>query len=561
MATWNDLAELMFPDVKETIADLQNKFPARSGVCTRFAPSPTGYLHIGGLFSCFTSRRFAKQNNGTLILRIEDTDQKRQIEWWTEFLLNALKNFGIGFDEWNLWANWEDVWDYGPYTQSQRKYFYRVFTKALVAKWLAYPCWMTTEEIEKIRAQQELAKIMPWIYGNYSIYRNKTVDELVEMVKQNPDYIVRFRSHGDANKKIVFEDILRWKVSMWDNYNDIVLLKSDGLPTYHLAHITDDTLMKVTHIIRAEEWLTSVPLHLQLFQAFDLPAPKYCHLAQILKVDEETGKKRKISKRKDPEANVEFLLEHGFAVQWILDYLYTIMDSWFEEWQKENSDKTFLDREFALENMNKSGALIDLVKMEQINNAYLSRISTDQLLKEWLTWAEKYDTDLADLIKSDMDYARNALNIERHTEKDPKRFYTFKDIDTQLRFFFDSEREKLVKNDELRVKSEDGKINWFGDFDMNVMKNFVDEYISVLNFDMTVEEWFDQLKQIGKKYGFAANNAEFKEWWYIWKVWDLAMFLRLALCASKRTPDLFSVMKVMWKERVENRLNLLIKYE
>lgn len=561
MATWNDLAELMFPDVKETIADLQNKFPARTWTCTRFAPSPTWYLHIWWLFSCFSAWRFAKQTNGTMILRVEDTDQKRLIEWWISVLLNALKNFWISFDEWNLGENWEDVWNYGPYTQSQRKYFYRVFVKELVAKWLAYPCWMSTDEIEKIREQQELAKIMPGIYGNYSIYRNKTVDELIQMVKENSDYIVRFRSHGDTNKKIVFEDILRWKVSMWDNFLDIILLKSDGLPTYHLAHITDDTLMWVTHIIRAEEWLTSVPLHLQLFQAFDLPAPKYCHLAQILKVDDETGKKRKISKRKDPEANVEYLLENWFAVQWILDYLYTIMDSWFEEWQKVNLDKTFLDREFVLENMNKSWALIDLVKMEQINNLYLSRISTDQLLKEWLTRAEKYDTDLADLIKSDVDYAKSALNIERHTEKDPKRFYTFKDIDTQLRFSFDSEREKLVKNGELRAKSEDGKINWFGDFDMNVMKNFIDEYISVLNFDMTVEEWFDQLKQTGKKYGFAANNAEFKEWWYIWKVWDLAMFLRLALCASKRTPDLFSVMKVMWKDRVENRLKLVIKYE
>lgn len=559
MATWNDLAELMFPDVKETIADLQNKFSARNWTCTRFAPSPTWYLHIWWLFSCFSAWRFAKQTNWTMILRVEDTDQKRLIEWWISTLLNALKNFGISFDEWNLGENWEDVWNYGPYTQSQRKYFYRVFVKELVAKWLAYPCWMSTQEIEKIREQQELAKIMPGIYGNYSIYRNKTVDELVEMVKENSDYIVRFRSHGDTNKKIIFEDILRWKVSMWDNFLDIILLKSDWLPTYHLAHITDDTLMRVTHIIRAEEWLTSVPLHLQLFQAFDLPAPKYCHLAQILKVDDETGKKRKISKRKDPEANVEYLLENWFAVQWILDYLYTIMDSGFEEWQKVNLDKSLLDREFVLENMNKSGALIDLVKMEQINNLYLSRISTDQLLKEWLIWAEKYDTDLADLMKSDIDYAKSALNIERHTEKDPKRFYTFKDIDTQLRFFFDSEREKLIKNDELWTNSEAWKINWFGDFDMNIMKEFVSEYLDVLDFDMTTEEWFDQLKQIWHKYGFAVNNAEFKEWWFIWKVWDLAMFLRLALCASKKTPDLFSVMKVMWKDRIENRLNICLR--
>lgn len=552
MADWRDLANLMFSDIDQTIADLEQKYPAReNSICSRFAPSPTGFLHIGWIFASFAAWRFVKQNNWIFLLRIEDTDQKRQVEWAVESLLDSMKTFWITIDEWNLWQNWADIWQYWPYTQSERKNLYHTFVKELIAKWLAYPCWMTNEEIDSIREQQQKSKIMPWIYGNYSIYRNKSVDELIQKVKEDPNYIIRFRSHGNTQKKIVFEDVLRWKVNMWDNYNDIVLIKSDGLPTYHLAHIVDDYLMRVSHIIRAEERLTSVPLHLQLFEAFELPAPKYCHLAQLLKVDEETGKKRKLSKRKDPEADVKYFFENGYAVQWILDYLYTIMDSSFEEWQKANPNKSFLDREFVLENMNKSWALFDLVKMESINNEYLSRISTEQLFQESLAWAEKYNIELANLMKEDTDYTKAALNIERHTEKDPKRFSTFKDVDRQLRFFFDTEYEKLIEKSEVRTENLE--------FDVDNLSKFLDEYLSVLDLNLTVEEWFAQLKEIGKKYSFASNNAEFKEWWYVWKIWDLAMIIRVGLCASTKTPDLFSVMKVMGEGRIEKRLKNFLK--
>ena len=555
MADWKDLADLMFPDVDQTIADLEKKYPPRTNaICSRFAPSPTGFLHIGWVFSALVSWRFVQQHNWTFILRIEDTDKKRKIDGAVESLLNSMKTFWITIDEWNLWANWEDVWNYWPYTQSERKELYHIFAKELVAKWLAYPCWMTNEEISNIRDQQQKSKIMPWIYGNYSVYRNIDVDWLIQKVKENPDYIVRFRSHWNTQKKIVFEDVLRWKVNMWDNYNDIVLIKSDGLPTYHLAHIVDDYLMRVSHIIRAEEWLTSVPLHLQLFEAFNLPAPKYCHLAQILKIDEETGKKRKLSKRKDPEADVEYFFQNAYSTQWILDYLYTIMDSGFEEWQKANPDKSFLDRDFVLENMNKSGALFDLTKMESVNNEYLSRISTEQLFNETIEWAEKYDIELANLMKEDVDYTKLALDIERHTPKDPKRFTTFKDVDTQLRFFFDSEYEKLIESVKLKIKSWDEEFQKFTEFDMWIVSNFLDEYLWLLNLDLTVEEWFSQLKEIWKKHWFAWNNAELKEWGYIWKVWDLAMIIMVWLCASTKTPDLFSVMKVMCKSRIEKRL-------
>ena len=565
MADWKDLADFMFSEIKETISDLEKKYPKRDNeFCSRFAPSPTGFLHIWWVFAAFAAWRFVQQNDGTFILRIEDTDQKRKVDWALESLLESMRTFWISIDEGLKLVQGSEFrvqsdGEYGPYVQSERKHLYHVFVKELVAKWLAYPCWMSNEEIDKIREQQQKAKIMPWIYGNYSIYRNKSVDELIQKMKEDSNYIIRFRSHADTQKKIVFEDILRWKVNMWDNYNDVVLIKSDGLPTYHLAHIVDDYLMRVSHIIRAEEWLTSVPLHLQLFSAFDLPAPKYCHLSQLLKNDEETWKKRKLSKRKDPEADVKYFFENGYAIQWILDYLYTIMDSGFEEWQKSNPDKTLLDRDFVLENMNKSGALFDLTKMESVNNEYLSRISTEQLFQESLERAEDYNTGLAELMKKDIDYTKAALNIERHTEKDPKRFYTFKDVDSQLRFFFDSEYLKLIENVKLKMENWDEGFKKLAELDMDLVSKFIDEYVWVLDFDMTVEEWFSQLKEIGKKYGFAANNKEFKEWWYIGKVWELAMVLRVGLCASMRTPDLFSVMKVMGKERVERRLKEFVK--
>lgn len=560
MADWKDLSDFMFPEISETISDLEKKYPARSNpICSRFAPSPTGFLHIWWIFASFAAWRFVKQNNWIFVLRIEDTDQKREVEWAVESLLDSMRTFWISIDEWNIGDNGNDVWNYGPYTQSHRKRLYHTFVKELISKWLAYPCWMTTDEIDSIREQQTKSKIMPWIYGNYSIYRNKSVEELMGKMKTDKNYIIRFRSHGDTQRKVIFDDMLKWKVNMWDNYNDIVLIKSDGLPTYHLAHIVDDYLMRVSNVIRAEEWLTSVPLHLQLFEAFWLPAPKYCHLAQLLKLDEETGKKRKLSKRHDPEADVKYFFENGYAVHGILDYLYTIMDSSFEEWQKVNPDKTFLDREFVIDNMGKSWSLFDLIKMESVNNDYLSRIATAQLFDESLEWAKKFNPKLAELMNLDVEYTKSALNIERHTEKDPKRFSTFKDVDNQLSFFFDSKYDELIKDVKLKIKNWDENFQKISELDMSVVSKFIDEYVSVWDFNMTLEDWFNQLKEVWKKYGFAWNNAEFKEWWYIWRVWDLAMILRIGLCLSTKTPDLFSVMKVMGKERVEKRLKEFVK--
>lgn len=547
MTTRKEIADKIFPNVHETIQDLEKKYPPRvNQICSRFAPSPTGFLHIWWVYASLVAQRFAKQHWWTFFLRIEDTDQKRELEWWVNMIINWLKFFGINIDEWPIWQNNSDIWNYGPYTQSQRKHIYQIFAKNLIEQWLAYPCWMTEKELEEIRDKQTSLKVTPGIYGNYSLWRNSSPEEITEKIESDSNFVLRFRSPWDFSQRCLFDDVIKGKINMIDNYNDIVLIKSDGLPTYHLAHIADDYLMKTSHVIRGEEWLTSVPLHLQLFKAFDLPAPQYCHVAPLLKLDEK-GNKRKLSKRKDPEADIAYFFENWYSPEWIIDYLFTIIDPSYEERQKANPDQNYLDFEIKIDHMNKSWALFDLVKLQSMNNAYLSKISTEELYIQSLARAEKYKPHLAGLMKSNIEYTKAALNIERHTEKDPKRFTTFQDVESQILFFYDDERHKLLSN----------KCNLPEMCNADSMKAFIEEYKQELNLDITLEDWFAKLKEIWKKHGFACNNAEFKEWWYIGKVGDLAMFMRIQLCCTAKTPDLFSVMKVLGKDRVIERLGKL----
>lgn len=544
MTTRVDIANMIFPDTQETIKDLEKKYPARENkYCSRFAPSPTWYLHIWGVYASFVSQRFVKQNGGTFFLRIEDTDQKREIPGAVDLIVNWLKIFGVTIDEWPLGEGNKDIWNYWPYTQSQRKPIYNVFVKELIKKWLAYPCWMSEAELEIVRNQQTAMKITPGIYGNYSVWRNKSVEEIKEKLEQDQDFILRFRSHWDLSQRVVFEDLVKWKINMIDNYNDIILIKWDGLPTYHLAHIADDYLMRTSHVIRWEEWLTSVPLHLQLFKAFDLPAPYYCHLAPLLKLDEEWNK-RKISKRKDPEADINYFFEQWYAPEWIINYLLTIVDPAYEEWQKANPEKSYLDFYVNLDKMNTAWALFDSLKLQNMNNNYLSKITTKELLDQAINWAKMYKTDFADLMLRDIDYTYKALDIERHIEKDPKRFTKYQDVESQLLFFFDDQLKRLLP----------GKPSLPEMCSKEVMQWFIDEYKQVLDLTMTLEDWFIQLKEIWKKHGFASNNAEFKEGWYIGKIGDLAMFMRIQLCSTTKTPDLFSVMKVLGNDRIIKRL-------
>jgi glutamyl-tRNA synthetase len=362
---------------------------------------------------------------------------------------------------------------------------------------------MTEEELNVIRDEQMKVKKTPGIYGEYSKYRSSTPDELIAKYHEAGDTfpVIRFRSPGDLTKKILFTDEIRGTISMMDNYNDIVILKGDGLPTYHLAHIVDDTLMRTTLVSRGDEWLPSVPLHLQLFEAFHLPAPKYAHLAPVCKLDE--GKKRKLSKRHDPEANVAFLFEKGYSAQGIIEYIMTLLNSNFEDWRRDNPDADLSAFSLSFATMNVAGPLFDEVKLQWINTGYLSKISTEELFVQTLAWAKEYAPAFASLLLSDEAYAKAAINIERHTEKDPKRFTLYSDVQNQILFFFDEEREKGAESRKALLAENEN----FGK-----LQDFVREYAEVVDLDTDdVLVWFEQLKQIGKKYGYAANNAEFKE--------------------------------------------------
>ncbi len=546
------LAELLFPDVTKTIDDYRAQFPARPTwqKVTRIAPSPTGFLHIWTLYTGYVAQKFVHQGwqNGVFFLRIEDTDQKREVPGAVDLIISAFKTFGIAIDEWPIGEHNNDIGSYGPYTQSQRKDIYRTFVKYFVAQGLAYPCWMSEEEIEATRNMQQASKKVPGIYGHYSKWRDASLETQQEMIASGAPFVIRFKATAQQGDKVVMHDIIRGDISIQDNFVDMVLLKStDGLPTYHMAHLVDDYLMWSTHIIRSDERFPSMPFHVQLFTSLGVAVPAYCHISPLLKQDPESGNKRKLSKRKDPEANVEYFFQQWIPTDAILEFLTNIVDPFFEERQRNNLDKTYRDYEFDITHMNEAGALLDNVKLLFVSKEWLARLPKDEFVKQALAWAEKYceDTELVGLMKKYPDYTFNALNIERLTDQDPKRYRMFSDITIQLPAFYD---EVYEKSNKAALPEACEKEN---------MKKFLDEYETILDLNMNKEERFTQFKEIWKKYGFAASNADFKAWGYVGRIGDLAMFFRIQLLGSPTTPDLYESMKVMGKDRVMKRLKNL----
>lgn len=544
-----ELADLLFPEITKTPEDIEKLYPSRPEwtVVTRMWPSPTWFLHIWAIYSAFIDERVAHQNNGVVFLRIEDTDQKREVEWAAKVFVDTFKMFGIKFNEWPIGENYSDIGNYGPYTQSLREEIYKVFVKDLVLRWLAYPCFMTTDEINEIRTSQEKAKVIPGIYGQYSKWRDASFDDVKKMYEQGRKFeVIRLKSPALLNNKIKVQDIVRWEIETLDNYIDIVILKSIGLPTYHFAHIVDDHLMWTTHVIRSDEWLASLPLHMQMFNLMGWKAPQYAHYAPIEKLDGSS--RRKLSKRKDQEADVQFYFKLGFPVEAILEYLANIFNSWFEDWKAANPDKDVRDFDFKLEKMSVSWALLDMLKVEHISTEYISRLDINTLYNRALEWAKVHEPYMAELMEKHVEYTKAALNIERWTPTDPKRFHKFSDISSQLMFFYDEEYQKILAD----------RPTYPENITDEVMEKFIEDYIENFSLDVSKDEWFEQLKNISKKYGFAWTNAEFKAWWFIWRVWDIAMLFRIILCWSKTTPDLYETMKVMWKERIINRLKYAV---
>ncbi len=561
-----ELADALFPEISMSIEECIAQYPSRPDwqSVTRFAPSPTWFLHIWWIYTAYIAEKFVHQwgKNWVFVLRIEDTDQKRYVEGAIPLIIQWLKKFWIQFDEGPLGVGWEDVWNYWPYIQSNRKHLYRIFVKHAIERWLAYPCWMNEEEIEWVRNMQQAAKKVPGIYGHYSKWRGASFEQQKEMIDAGTPFVIRLKSPWELWKKIRVVDMIKWDVEIQDNFLDMVLLKSnDGLPTYHMAHLVDDLLLGTTHVIRSDEWFPSLPLHLQLFDVFGFKAPQYAHVSPLLALDAVTGNKRKLSKRHDKEANIAYFFEQWIPTDAILEFLTNIVDPFFEEWQKNNPDKTYKDYEFDISHMNTSWALLDMNKMLFVSKEWLAKLGKEEFYKNALTWAKEYhngpiqevegidkSTTLPGLMEKYPEYTFDVLNIERQTEADPKRYRMYADIPSQLLPFYD----------EIRALKHKESLPFPEVCTSEVIVPFLREYSEQLDLTAPKDEWFASLKEIAKKHGFAPTNADFKVGGYIWKAWDVAMYLRVALLCSTTTPDLYESMKVMGIERVKARLSAFV---
>ena len=543
---YKDLAELIFPDAKD-ISYYEEKYPERNlpegAVVTRFAPSPTGYVHIGGLYQCVLESVLTKRTNGVFLLRVEDTDQKREVENGVAGIVDSLKNFDIEYDE-GLISETEEKGNYGPYKQSLRGDIYQAYAKYLIAQGKAYPCFATPEELEELRAKQEAAKIRPGYYGVWAKYRNLTVEEAAEKIKNGEDYVVRFKSPGREDRKIKHKDVIKGNIEFPENDLDIVIIKGDGLPTYHFAHVVDDHLMRTTHVIRCDEWVSSIPIHLQLFYEMGFKAPKYAHYAPIMKDDE--GKKRKISKRKDPEAAVEFYYKEGIPSQSVKEYLLNIANSTFENWRRANPDKDINEFDFQLNKMSVSGALFDMVKLLDVSKNVISKYSAQRVYDEAIAWANEFDKELADMLSADKDYSLRVLGIERGNAKPRKDLSKWSELKYTISYMYN---DKFDKNAEF----EYGKVT-DKELISKITKLYVEKYFDINDDKQT---WFDKMKDLAEEVGFAREVKEFKANPENWPghVGDISTVIRVTLTGRQNTPDLYEIMQVLGKETVVERLS------
>ena len=547
---YKDLANLIFPDAKE-ISYYEEKYKRREleegAIVTRFAPSPTGFVHLGSLYQVVIARKMAKQTGGVFFVRVEDTDQKREVENGITGIIESLKNFGLTPDE-GMINETEEIGEYGPYKQSLRKEIYQAYAKYLLEQGRAYPCFASQEELDEMRAKQEAAKVRPGYYGVWAKYRNLSNEEAAEKIKNGEPYIVRLKSPGREDRKIKHHDVIKGNVDFPENDQDIVIIKADGLPTYHFAHAVDDHLMGTTHVIRGDEWLSSVPLHLQLFQMLEFKAPKYAHIAPIMKEDE--GGKRKLSKRKDPEAAVSYYTEIGVPKEAVIEYLLNIANSNFELWRKQNPDTSIDEFELQLNKMSVSGALFDIVKILDISKTVISKYTAEQIYDEAINWANIYDEELVEILK-DKDYALKVFGIERGNAKPRKDIAKWSDVKENIEYMYD---------DIFYSKERDYEYQKVTDKDLieKILKLYMEKYY---NEEDDKQTWFDKIKTLAEEVGFAREVKEFKAEPEKWPghVGDISTVLRVALTSRANTPDLYEIMQVLGKEKMAKRYEKAIK--
>ena len=543
---YKDLADLIFPNAKE-ISYYEEKYPNRNlkegAVVTRYAPSPTGVMHIGGLYQALIAKKLSKQTDGVFFLRIEDTDQKREIENGVSEIVSSLKDFGMEADE-GMLTDTEEKGNYGPYKQSLRKEIYQAYAKYLIEQGKAYPCFCTPEDVEQIRQKQESAKIRPGYYGVWAKCRNITVEEAIEKIKNGDKYIIRFKSLGREDRKIKHHDIIKGNVDFPENDQDVVIIKADGLPTYHFAHAIDDHLMHTTHVIRGDEWLSSVPLHLQLFHELGFKAPKYAHIAPIMKNDD--GNKRKLSKRKDPEAAVSYYAKEGIPAEAVKEYLLNIANSSFENWRRQNKDKSIDEFELQLNKMSVSGALFDMVKLLDVSKIVISKMSAEEVYEKSLNWATKYDENLAKLLEN-KEYALKVFGIERGNQKPRKDIAKWSDVMENIEYMYDESFNSQLHKDEYQVINDKEDIK-------KILKLYIEKYYDANDDKQT---WFNKIKELAGEMGYAKEVKEFKANQGVYKahVGDVSTVIRIALTKRTNTPDMYEIMKVLGKDRVISRLN------
>lgn len=546
---YKELANLIFPNAKE-ISYYEGKYPKRDlkegAIVTRFAPSPTGFVHIGGLYQSLIARKLASQTEGVFFLRIEDTDQKREVENGVSGIVNSLKDFDITPDE-GMISETEGKGIYGPYKQSERKEIYQAYAKYMIEQGKAYPCFCSTEEIEEIRQKQENAKIRPGYYGVWAKCRHLTLEEMAEKIKNGENYIIRFKSPGREDRKIKHKDVIKGNVEFPENDQDIVIIKADGLPTYHFAHAIDDHLMGTTHVIRGDEWLSSVPLHLQLFHELGFRPPKYAHIAPIMKND--NGNKRKLSKRKDAEAAVSYYEEEGIPKEAVKEYLLNIANSTFENWRRANQDKDISEFELQLNKMSVSGALFDMIKLLDVGKTVISKFTAEKVYEEAMKWAKRHDSELEKIIE-DKEYSLKVFGIERGNKKPRKDIAKWSDVKENISYMYDNLFETEGEYP-YQVISDREDIN-------KILKTYIEKYYDDADDKQT---WFEKIKQLTEEMGYCKDVKEFKANPGMYKahVGDVSTVLRVALTRRTNTPDMYEIMQILGKERIAKRFEMAIK--
>lgn len=550
---YNQLADLLFPHITKTPADYEELFPKRQlpegAKVTRLGPSPTGFIHLGNLYGAFVDERLAHQSGGTFYLRIEDTDDKRYVEGAVEVIINSLRFFDINFDEGATIDSY--IGNYGPYYQSQRGEIYQCFVKELIQKGQAYPCFLTSEELEEIRSKQEENKENFGIYGKWAVNRNLSLEEIQAKIKSGQPYVVRLKSDGNHElpaeeiKTISIEDGIRGTLTMPENNQDVVILKASGIPTYHFAHVVDDHFMRTTHVVRGAEWLPSLPIHVELFEKLGFEMPVFCHTAQLMKLDEE-GNKRKLSKRKDPELSLDYYRNEGYHPAAVREYLMTILNSNFEEWRIANPDAPIDVFEFTVEKMSNSGALFDLNKLNDICKDVLVKIPAAELSSFMKNWSREFKPEILSLFEGNEAYIEKILDLGREGEKPRKDLIYAKQIFEFISYFFD-EHFKIEDSIPENVSGDDAKA-------------ILTAYLNSYDHQDDQSVWFDKIRNIATELGYAAKPKDYKKNPDQFKghVGDVSTVIRIAVMGRSQSPDVWAIQQILGEERTKERLKAMI---